>query len=120
MRKEVTKSAKYYFFDIGLRNAIIRNFDPLAVRPDVGALWENTMLVERLKACDRTSLAANRYFWRTYDRQEIDLIEDYGGKLHAYEFAWTKTKRAPAGFTAAYPESPYSVINKQNYWEFVS
>src|SRR3989344_5919643 len=88
LRKEISKKSKYYFYDIGIRNALINNFNPLHVRDDVGKLWENYLIIERLKFRAYTGLYANAYFWRTWDGQEIDLVEERGGKLFGYEFKW--------------------------------
>ena len=115
-RKEVTKTSRYYFCDIGLRNALIRNFTPLALRGDVGELFENWFVMERIKRADNTRQATLFYFWRTYDQKEIDLIEDRDGKLNAFECKWSPSARskAPADWTAAYPQSSYTVATREN------
>lgn len=95
LRSEVTKKAKYYFYDIGVRNAVINNFNPLEIRDDVGKLWENFIIVERLKMRTYTNLYANQYFWRTWKQSEIDLIEEREGKLFGYEMKWKDKKVSP-------------------------
>ncbi len=121
LRKEIAKSSKYYFYDTGIRNAVINNFNRLEGRDDAGKLWENAIIVERLKLHDSLEqVQPAYYFWRTYDQQEIDLIEDAGGKLAAFEFKLQDTSSVPGGYKKAYPDSVYTTINKQNYWEFLS
>jgi hypothetical protein len=90
LRKEITKSRKIYFWDLGVRNSLIRNHNILSMRDDVGALWENYCIVERMKQLEYAQQGVNRYFWRTYDQKEIDYIEEEGGTLQAYEFKWKK------------------------------
>jgi len=120
LRKEITKKSKYYFYDIGLRNAIISNFNPLELRNDAGMLWENFLMMERLKVRSYQAIPANPYFWRTWNRKEIDLIEEREGKLFAYEFKWKpKSVKPPAEFVGAYPEAEFSVIHPGNYLDFV-
>ena len=122
LRKEITKSRRYYFYDNGVRNGIISNFNPLSLRNDVGALWENYVLVERLKRNSYTRFLADSYFWRTYDRQEIDLIEEISGYLSAYEIKWSlrkKSLRAPRAWREAYPDSSFQAIHPENYQEFI-
>ena len=120
LRKEVTKTGKWYFWDNGIRNAIISTFSPLAVRQDVGALWENYIISERRKAALNAVQHREFYFWRTYDRQEIDLIEDLDGSLTALEMKWgSKMPSAPSAFSAAYPDASYHVVNPENYRDFV-
>jgi len=116
LRKEVTKAGKWYFYDNGIRNAIIGNFSPLATRDDTGALWENYLIGELIKRNYNTGLGQEFYFWRTYDGQEIDLIVDSQGSLLAYEFKWGENKsKIPVAFAGAYPNACYTVINKENY-----
>lgn len=121
LRQEVVNKSKYYFLDNGIRNAVVAQFNGLEQRNDVGALWENFMFVERLKYRAYHQIRANIYFWRTYDRQEIDLIEEYEGKLHGYEFKWSGTKpaSAPKHFLTAYPEASYTLVNMDNYQNFL-
>jgi len=120
LRKEIVKNSKWYFYDNGIRNAILANFNLLNNRNDVGMLWKNYMMSERLKYNHYNEVIYNKYFWRTYDKQEIDLIEERGGKLFAFEFKWNPTKiRIPAAWKSAYPDSEYQQINNQNYLEWV-
>ncbi|GHU63132.1 ATPase [Spirochaetia bacterium] len=121
LRNEVIKKSKYYFYDTGVRNAVIQNYNPLAIRNDTGALWENFMVIERLKRRSYSGLYARDYFWRTWEQQEIDLLEDYDGRLHAYEFKWSPKKAAkiPAVFKEAYPDSDYAAVTPENFLEWV-
>ncbi|MHC1780194.1 MAG: ATP-binding protein [Bacteroidales bacterium] len=120
LRKEVTKAGKWYFYDNGIRNAIIGNFNPLSIRPDVGALWENYLISERIKANYNDGSGKEFYFWRTYDRQEIDLIEESSDSITALEFKWNEKKAAmPEVFKEAYPNSHFNTVNKNNYLEFI-
>ena len=122
LRQEVTSKAKYYFLDTGIRNALIAQFNGPEQRNDLGALWENFLLVERLKYRTYASILANMYFWRTYDQQEIDLIEEKDAKLYAYECKWQPKPQisAPKQWSMAYPESEFSVISSDNYFDFIS
>lgn len=121
LRKEVTKSAMYYFYDAGIRNAIINNFNSLQTRLDVGDLWENYLVIERLKKQAYKKLFKRNYFWRTYDQQEIDWIEDGDGVLEAYEFKWRRQRVKPPGaWLEAYPGAKFSLINQENYLEFIT
>jgi predicted AAA+ superfamily ATPase len=120
LRKEVTKAGKWYFYDNGIRNAIIGNFNPLSIRQDVGALWENYLISERIKANYNNGLGKEFYFWRTYDKQEIDLIEESSDSLTALEFKWgSKNPNVPAVFKEAYPNATFDVINRDNYLNYV-
>lgn len=120
LRKEVTKAGKWYFYDNGIRNAIIGAFSPLAIRQDVGALWENYLISERRKANLNEELHKEFYFWRTYDKQEIDLIEESSNDLTALEFKWrNKIPKIPKAFQETYPHAKFYVVNKDNYLEFI-
>lgn len=120
-RSEILKGFKVYFYDLGVRNSLIQNFNPLSVRNDVGALWENWLIIEKIKADAYAERQANRYFWRTYDQQEIDYIEDYGGQLHAYEFKWSEDKKkVPPAFNRAYPDARFEVVNQTTYEGFLA
>ena len=120
LRKEVTKAGKWYFYDNGIRNAIIGNFNPLSVRQDVGALWENYMISERIKANYNEGSGKEFYFWRTYNHQEIDLIEECSDSLTALEFKWgNKKANIPDVFKVAYPNAAFDVINKDNYLNYI-
>lgn len=120
-RNEIRKGRKIYFLDNGIRNSIIKNFSPLALRTDTGALWENFLLAERMKRNAYTDYLCNTYFWRTTTQQEIDYIEDAGGKLYAFEFKWQSSKpaRFPKSFLEAYPGSEVSLISRENFETFV-
>ena len=122
LRKEITKTSRWYFYDNGIRNAIIRNFNTLNLRMDKGELWENYLMVERLKLNEYQKNRTNSYFWRTYDQQEIDLVEEVAGKLNAYEFKWSTKKKtkAPTAWTKNYPNASFEVINSDNYLSFIS
>jgi len=116
LRKEVTKSPKWYFFDNGIRNAIIASYQPVEMRNDIGQLWENYMIGERLKFQHYKHQLANNYFWRTYDRQEIDWIEEKDGMINGYEFKWSENSvKVPVAWRTAYPEADFTLINKENY-----
>lgn len=121
LRSEVTSKAKYYFFDNGIRNAIVAQFNRLDQRNDVGQLWENFVFVERMKRRAYEALYANIYFWRTYDQQEIGLVEERDGRLFGYECKWSPKKvgAAPRSWTATYPEAEFTVITPDNYQDFV-
>lgn len=116
LRKEITKNARWYFLDNGVRNAIIANFNPIEARNDVGQLWENYMIVERLKYQEYNGISSNNYFWRTYEQQEIDWVEERGGLLHGYEFKWEKVRtKVPTQWKNAYPDASFEVINNSNF-----
>lgn len=117
---EITKMKKWYFVDNGIRNALISNFNPLSLREDVGKLWENYLNSERTKKCHYTKMNVDSYFWRTHTQQEIDRIEEDNGQLNAYEYKWKNEKvKIPTQFAAAYPEASFSVIDKDNYLDFI-
>ena len=122
LRKEVTKSSKWYFTDNGVRNAVIRNFEPLSLRTDAdrGALWENYIITERMKRNQNERLGLEFYFWRTYDKQEIDLIEIGSGVMNAFEMkSGKKSPSAPKAFAEAYPEAQFTVVNMNNYSDYI-
>jgi predicted AAA+ superfamily ATPase len=118
---EITKKSKWYFYDNGIRNALINNFNPLELRDDHGKLWENYIISERLKLIEYTKLHTATFFWRTHTQQEIDWIEDRGGHLYAYEIKWsiTKTSKKPALWAKTYPEASFKTINRNSYLEFI-
>jgi predicted AAA+ superfamily ATPase len=122
LRKEITKSNRWYFYDNGIRNAIIKNFNKLDYRQDTGDLWENYLMSERIKYNAYTKNFVNQYFWRTYDQQEIDLVEEGSGMLKAYEFKWNPKKKtkAPGAWSRAYPNATFEIINRDNYLEFIT
>ncbi len=121
LRNEISSSRKIYFYDNGIRNAIIGNFNPLALRTDTGALWENFLISERMKANHYRQAYGNRYFWRTHAQQEIDYIEEYDGGLHAYEFKWNPKAKAKFSktFTDAYPTATTQLITRDNFDAFL-
>lgn len=121
LRNEITSKRKYYFYDTGIRNAIINAFNPFELRNDTGALWENFMVMERLKKKTYQQIFSNDFFWRTYAQQEIDLIEERDGKLFAYEFKWKhKSYKPPKAWTTHYPETTVTLITSENFFDFVS
>jgi predicted AAA+ superfamily ATPase len=104
-----------------VRNALINNFNQLDLRNDVGEIWENYLFVERLKRQEYLLESANNYFWRTYSKKEVDLVEERGGKLHRYEIKWGKAKpRPPKEWATAYPEALWEMINRDNYLGFIT
>ena len=116
LRKEITKNSRWYFLDNGIRNAVIANFNPIESRNDIGQLWENYMISERLKYQEYKRLSSNNYFWRTYEQQEIDWVEERDGSLFGYEFKWKETKiKIPSQWKNAYPNSKFEVINMTNF-----
>ena len=121
VRNEIKKSRKIYFYDNGIRNAIINNYSLLNQRTDIGALWENFVVSERMKYLSYNKLYSSRFFWRTSQHQEIDYIEEYNGELRAYEIKWNSTKkiRFPLTFTANYPNAKLHIINPDSIWDFV-
>jgi len=120
LRKEIVKTKRWYFFDNGVRNAIIANFQPLHNRDDRGMLWENYMASERLKVQHYKGIVTNNYFWRTHDRQEIDWVEEREGNLFGYEFKITEEKqKPPKAWREAYPTAAFKVISTSNFEEFV-
>lgn len=121
LRKEVTKNSKWYFYDNGLRNLIIANLNPIEQRNDIDIFWENYMISERIKFQRYNNTIVNNYFWRTYDQQEIDWVEERGGKLYGYEFKWSskRTIKPPKAWRNEYQESKFEVINQDNYFDWV-
>lgn len=122
LRNELKKSRKIYFYDNGVRNAILGDFKPLQLRQDAGALWENFLVSERLKHNSYSLFYGKSYFWRTQQQQEVDYIEDIDGVLHTYEFKWSKAKQPKLTETFAhnYPEHTFTVVNPDNYQDFVT
>jgi uncharacterized protein len=121
-RNEIKKGKKFYFYDNGIRNSIIKNFNPLKMRNDTGYLWENFLISERMKFNHYNKIYANYYFWRTQNQVEIDFIEEREGKLFAYEFKWNEMKKykIPNSFKEHYPESEGCIITPDNFNEFIS
>ena len=121
-RKEISKKPKIYFYDLGVRNAIIQAFQPLGSRQDIGALWENYCILERLKWQNYQQLFANRYFWRSYTQKEVDYVEEKNGRLYAYEFKWSPKKkvRLAKQFADSYPDASFAVVHPGNIELFLS
>ncbi len=122
LRTELRKSRKFYFYDNGIRNALINQYQPLATRTDLGALWENFLVSERTKYLAYHKLHPNQYFWRTVKQQEIDYLEDEDGKILAVEFKWNPNAkpRFPKPFTEAYKGVETKVISPDNYLDFIT
>lgn len=121
LRKEVSKMNKIYFYDLGIRNVLIDNFRPLDLRTDVGGLWENFLVVERRKRNVYLNQFASAYFWRTYTGAELDYVEEANDQLTGFEFKFTrKTARIPASWLENYPEAGFQVVNRENFWPFLS
>lgn len=121
LRKEIVKNSRWYFHDNGVRNALIQNFNRLDLRADVGELWENYLATERIKYQSYHQMHCRNYFWRTYDQQEIDWVEEEGDTLRAYEFKYQNTKppKAPAAWAKAYTEAGFEVIHSSNYLDWI-
>jgi len=121
LRKEVTKTKKIYFYDLGIRNILIDNLKPIELRDDQGKLWENFLILERLKKNKYLNTLASSYFWRTYTGAEVDYIEDSEGSLYGYEFKYAKkTAKTPLAWKQNYPTATFQTINSENYLGFVS
>ena len=122
LRKEIVKTKRWYFYDNGIRNAVIANFQSLNMRDDKGMLWENYLAAERLKFQHYHSMAVNNYFWRTHDMQEIDWVEERNGKLLGYEFKFAEPLRklnAPKAWKENYPDAAFKIIHKNNFGDFI-
>ena len=121
LRKEITKSSRWYFYDNGIRNGIVNNFNRLENRTDIGDLWENYLASERIKKQNYQKIKTTNYFWRTYDQQELDWLEERAETLAGFEFKWNERKKSkiPIAFSKPYPEATFEVINKQNYLDFI-
>jgi uncharacterized protein len=120
LRKEITKKSKYYFLDNGIRNAVISNFNSLDLRDDIGKLWENFLVTERLKTQEYQKIHSNNFFWRTWDKQEVDWLEEKAGHITGYEFKYSHQKaKGFASFTRLYPQARFQLITPQNYFDFV-
>ena len=122
LRNEVTSKHKYYFLDTGIRNAVIAYFSPLAGRNDVGQLWENFIFIERLKATSYKKFYGRRYFWRTYEGQEIDFVEDIEQHLTGFEVKWSMKKKVtpPTLWQEHYPNASFTIINPDNYLDYIT
>jgi predicted AAA+ superfamily ATPase len=120
LRKEITRKSKYYFFDNGIRNAIIANFNSIDLRNDVGPLWENFLVAERLKKQAYQSIYANNFFWRSWSGHEVDFVEERDGKLFGYEFKWTKDRvLKPKLWLETYPQATFDVVSRENFLDFI-
>lgn len=121
-RKEISKSSRWYFYDNGIRNALIANVNTLEFRDDTGQLWENYLISERLKYQSYNNMLVNNYFWRTYKKQEVDWVEERGGKIYGYEFKWNKKrmKGAPSAWKELYPDAEFITIHQDNYLDFIT
>lgn len=121
LRNELKKSRKFYFYDNGLRNAVINQFSQATLRPDIGALWENFLMSERIKYLAYQQINCNQFFWRTHAQQEIDYIEERNGEMQAYEFKWNSYAKArfPKTFIEAYPNTTTKIITPDNFHEFL-
>lgn len=116
LRKEITKNSRWYFLDNGIRNAVIANFNPIEARNDIGQLWENYMVSERIKYQENKNVSSNNYFWRTYEQQEIDWVEERDGLLFGYEFKWKEQNaKVPSQWASAYADASFEVINNSNF-----
>lgn len=121
LRKEVSKMDKIYFYDLGIRNVLIDDFKVIKERNDIGQLWENFLIVERMKYLDYQEKYTSNFFWRTYTGAELDYIEEENSVLGAYEFKWgRKKKNVPASWLESYPNSKFNLINRENYIDFIS
>ena len=122
LRKEITKTSRWYFYDNGIRNALINNFNILNLRDDIGQLWENYIVMERIKKQSFDAIYSNNYFWRTYDQKEVDWVEERDGKLFGYEIKWNPKKKpkAPIGWLETYENATFEVVNKDNFLKFVN
>ena len=121
LRKEIVSKAKYYFLDNGIRNAVISQFNPLDSRNDIGALWENFIVTERIKKCAYQSIYGSTYFWRTYGGQELDWVEERESKLFGYELKWSERKKEkpPKDWLKTYTNAEFRIINRENYLDFI-
>lgn len=121
LRKEISKSPRYYFWDNGIRNMLTANFNDLSLRNDVGQLWENYIISERIKLQQYQGWPSNNYFWRTYDQQEIDWIEERDGGIFAYEIKYGKAQtKIPGAWARNYPNAEFTLINNENYLKFIT
>lgn len=120
LRKEISKSHKIYFYDVGVRNTLIGNWNPVELRDDLGKLWENFLMVERMKFLAYTHQSVERYFWRTYTGAELDYVEELNGNLSGYEFkSGTKIAKPPASWLQTYANAHFTFVNRHNYLPFI-
>lgn len=122
LRKEISKKSRWYFYDNGVRNALISDFNPLSIRKDMGVLWENYIVSERIKYQAYNKIISNNYFWRTYQQQEIDWIEEIEGRLFAYEMKWGKNNKIkiPSAWADTYSNTKFKVISRDNYLDWIT
>ncbi|MEM6878158.1 MAG: ATP-binding protein [Bacteroidota bacterium] len=121
LRKEIVKGKKWYFYDNGIRNLLVGNFQPIENRQDVGQLWENYAISERLKHQSYNRILSYNFFWRTYDQQELDWLEERDGEIYAYEFKWSPKKQAqlPKAFNSTYQAKHFETINRENFDQWI-
>ena len=119
-RVQIGRLRKIYFYDVGVRNALIDDFKPIGVRGDVGSLWENYVIIERIKKHQAEQRYVRNYYWRSRDRQEVDLVEEAGNEYSAFECKWQKAPMIPRGFKSKYPDITVNGITKDNYWQMLS
>lgn len=119
LRKEIAKKSKYFFYDIGLRNAIISNLNPIEKRNDIGALFENFIMNERIKRNNYKKIHSNIYFWRIVRGKEVNLVEERNGNLYAYEMKYNPSRKVNKKFLHYYPNSEFRIINKDNFTDFI-
>jgi predicted AAA+ superfamily ATPase len=120
-RKDIRKNRKIYFYDLGIRNAVLGNFVPIESRSDIGALWENYLIVERIKSFCKLSFPPRNFFWRNIDQREVDYLEETAEQLSAWEFKWNPLSKAkiPLAFHNAYPNAITSIVTPDNYDDFL-
>jgi len=121
LRKEISKGFKIYFYDLGVRNSIVQQYQDINIRLDKGGIWENFLICERLKWLHNHQFNPNRYFWRTHDQQEIDYIEEFNGQLTAYELKWKiKRKSVPKAFVDSYKNTSLKYVDRETFEGFIS
>ena len=120
LRKEISKGYKIFFYDIGIRNSIVQQYQDVSLWGDKGAIWENFLICERLKYLQFQQVKPNYYFWRTHDRQEIDYLEEYNGQLTGYELKWKiRKKKIPKIFVDNYSNSKIEFVDRNNFEDFI-
>jgi predicted AAA+ superfamily ATPase len=120
LRKEITKSSRYYFYDSGVRNAVVGMFNPLKLRDDAGRIWENYIVSEMRKHREYQRRSSRFYFWRTYDKKEIDLVVEEGGKLSGYEIKWKQSRATPPkDWSENYPQATFEILQRDNYLNYI-
>lgn len=120
LRKEISKKQKMFFYDLGIRNALIEKFAPMTLRDDSGRLWENFLVMERPKLLNNSQKRANQFFWRLQTGAELDYVEEYESVVKGYEFKWgSKKAKVPQAWQETYPQAEFAVINRDNWLQFV-